>query len=60
MVDQKWLPKRSKPSSKSLMKRNTKGNTKCKRMKCHSGSRKMEVIQGVWKIVCIPMKGGKI
>lgn len=24
------------------------------------GSEKMEVIQGIWKIVCIPVTGGKI
>lgn len=60
MLDQKWLPKGSEPSSKSFRKRSTKGNTICKSMEYVSGFREMEVIQGIQKIVGIPEKNDKI
>jgi len=35
-------------------------NIICKSMKYHSRFRKMEVIQGIQKIICIPVRGGNI
>lgn len=50
MVYQKWIPKSSEPSAKSLRKRNTKGNTICKGMEYLSGFREKKVIQVYGKL----------